>query len=84
MIVFNVACQITKVKNQCISKSRESKFVSGYGVQRCQITQVVFYTKMLVNDILFGLERFNCIYCAFPLWYLEHSRDNTSYCFTVI
>ena len=24
-----------------------------------------------------------CPYCAFPLWYLEHSRDicNTSYCF---
>jgi len=28
-----------------------------YGVQRCQITEVAFYTKLLVNDILAGLER---------------------------
>ena len=26
--------------------------MSDYGVQRCQITEVVFYTKVLVNDIL--------------------------------
>ena len=32
--------------------------MSDYGVQRCQITEeVVFYTKVLVNDILVGLER---------------------------
>ena len=46
--------------------------MSGYGVQRCQITEVVFYPKALVNDTLVGLERildyasvglemFNCI-----------------------
>ena len=28
-----------------------------YGVQKCQITEVVFYTKMLVNDIWVRLER---------------------------
>ena len=28
-----------------------------YRVQRCQITEVVFYTKVLVHDILVGLER---------------------------
>ena len=27
------------------------------GVQRCQITEIVFCTKVLVNDILVGLER---------------------------
>ena len=31
--------------------------MSDYGVQRCQITEVVFYAKVLVNDILVGLER---------------------------
>ena len=31
--------------------------MSDYGVQRCQISEVVFYTKVLVNDILVGLER---------------------------
>ena len=42
-----------------------------YREQRCQITEVVLYTKVLVNDILVrlerildyagvGLERFNC------------------------
>ena len=31
--------------------------MSDYGVQRCQITEVVFYTKLLVNDILVRLER---------------------------
>ena len=31
--------------------------MSDYGVQSCQITEVVFYTKMLVNDISVGLER---------------------------
>jgi len=31
--------------------------VSDYGVQKCQITEVVFYLKVLVNDILVGLER---------------------------
>ena len=64
-----------------------------YGIKICvrlwstevsDYTGCVFYAKVLVNDILVGLERFNCIYCAFPLWYLEHSRDNTSYRFTVI
>ena len=45
--------------------------MSDYGVQMCQITVVVFYTKVLVNDILVrldrildyagvGLERFDC------------------------
>ena len=29
-----------------------ANFVSDYGVQRCQITEVVFNTKVLVNDIL--------------------------------
>ena len=28
-----------------------------YGELRCQVTEVVFYTKVLVNDILVGLER---------------------------
>ena len=46
-----------KGQKQCISKSRESNFVSDYGVQRCQITEIVFYAKVLVNDILVGLER---------------------------
>ena len=61
-------------RKQCISKYRESNFVSNYGVQRCQITEVVFYTNVLVNDILVRLERildytgvrlerFNCIIC---------------------
>ena len=31
--------------------------MSGYRVQRCQITEVVFYTKVLVNKILVRLER---------------------------
>ena len=31
--------------------------MSDYGVQRCQITEVVFYTKVLVHDIMVGLER---------------------------
>ena len=31
--------------------------MSDYRVQRCQITEVVFYTKLLVNDILVGIER---------------------------
>ena len=31
--------------------------MSDYRVQRCQITEVVFYTKLLVNDILVELER---------------------------
>ena len=31
--------------------------MSDYKIQRCQITEVVFYTKVLVNDILVGLER---------------------------
>ena len=46
--------------------------MSDYGVQRCQITEVVFYTKVLVNEILVRLEtildyagveleRFDCI-----------------------
>ena len=46
--------------------------MSGYRVERCQITEVVFYTKVLVNDILVrlerildytgvGLERFDCM-----------------------
>ena len=46
-----------KGQKQCISKSRESHFLLDYGVQRCQVTEVVFYTKVLVNDILVGLER---------------------------
>ena len=28
-----------------------------YGVQRCQITEVVLYTKVLVDEILVRLER---------------------------
>ena len=47
--------------------------MSDYGVQRCQNTEVVFYTKVLVNDILVrlqrtldyagvGLERSDCIF----------------------
>ena len=47
--------------------------MSDYGVQRCQNTEVVFYTKVLVNDILVrlqrtldytgvGLERFDCMF----------------------
>ena len=46
----------------------QSNFVSDYRVQRRQITDVVFYTKLLVNDILVGLERildyvrFDCTY----------------------
>ena len=31
--------------------------MSDHGVQRCQITEVVFYTKVSVNDILVRLER---------------------------
>ena len=40
--------------------------MSDYGVQRCQITEVVFYTKVLVNDILVEVKRILgvCVYCA--------------------
>ena len=31
--------------------------MSDYGIQGCQIIELVFYTKALVNDILVGLER---------------------------
>ena len=31
--------------------------MSVFGVQRFQIVNVVFYTKVLVNNILIGLER---------------------------
>ena len=31
--------------------------MSDYGVQRCQITEVVFYAKVLENDIVVGFER---------------------------
>ena len=31
-----------------------------YGVQRGEITEVVFYTTVLGSDILVGLERFDC------------------------
>ena len=62
------------------TKSRESNFVSDYREQRCQITEVVFYTKVLVNDILVGLERildyagvglerFNCTKFPSPCYY---------------
>ena len=68
LFLFSVRLQRSKT---CIFNSRESSFVSHYGVQRCQITEVVFYTKVLVNNILVGLEdildytgvgleRFNC------------------------
>ena len=40
-----------------LSEKLVIKFHWPYGVQRCQITEVVFYTKVLVNDILAGLER---------------------------
>ena len=59
MIVFNAAIILLdyKGRKQCIFKSRrEFNFVLDYGVQRCQITEVVFYTKVLVNDILVGLD----------------------------
>ena len=55
MIAINAAiilCQITKVEN--------SVFPSLGNQILCQITEVVFYTKVLVNDILVGLERFDC------------------------
>ena len=35
----------------CYTKIKHS------GVQRCQITEVIFYTKVLIHDILVGLER---------------------------
>ena len=46
-----------RVQQQCISKFRELNFVSDYGVQRRQVTEIVFYRKVLENDILVGLER---------------------------
>ena len=45
LLLFSIGLQRLK------AMSRESNFVSYYGVQRCQITEVVFYTKVLVNDI---------------------------------
>ena len=61
MIIFKAAiilCQITKVENNVrIFKSRESNFCVELQSTECQITEVVFYTKVLVNDILVGLER---------------------------
>ena len=59
MIVFNAAiilCRITKVKNN-VFPSLGNQIVLDYRVQGCQITEVVFYTKVLINDILVGLER---------------------------
>ena len=60
MIAFDAAiilCRITEVKNNVTPNSRELNFVLDYRVRRCRITKVVFYTKVLVNDILVGLER---------------------------
>ena len=56
MNVFHAAIILSDYKGQkqCISKYRESNLVPDYGVQRCQI---VFYTKVLLNDILVRLER---------------------------
>ena len=39
------------------SKSRKSNFVLDYGIQRCQITEVAFYTEVLIHNILVSLER---------------------------
>ena len=66
--------------------------MSDYGVQRCHITEIVFYTKVLVNDILVGLkrildyagvrlERFGCtvLYCILShFMVLKHDDDYNS------
>ena len=57
MIVFNAAIilsWITTVENNVFPSLGNQIFVSE---QRCQITEVVFYAKVLVNDIVVGLEK---------------------------
>ena len=61
MIVLNAAiilCQITKVNSNVFSSLRNQIlcWITEY-VQRFQITEVVFYTEVLVYDNLVGLER---------------------------
>ena len=60
MIVFYAAvilCVGLQRLETMYSKSRKSNFVLDYGIQRCQITEVAFYTEVLINNILVSLER---------------------------
>ena len=54
LLLFSVGLQRSKTM---YFQSRESNFVSDCRVQSCQITEVVFFTKVLVNYTLVGLER---------------------------
>ena len=63
--------------------------MSDYGVERCQNTEIVFYTKVLVTDILVGLERildntgvglerFDCSLTILSCFFPTNSLDKTS------